>query len=198
MKYMTVEEYLAFEDASTEKHEFIGGVVYAMAGAGVSHNRVVRNTVVEIGQFLKEKPCEIFQSDLKVHVKTESGISYPDITIVCDELQFLETRTDVVTNPSVIVEVLSPSTQNYDHGEKFMFYRQIESLQEYILISSMELRIEKFKKEASGSWTLTEYKNLTDKLPIDTIQFQLLLAEIYRDIVFEEKDYTRGIIREGG
>lgn len=196
VKYMTVEEYLEFEETSTEKHEFIGGVIYAMAGAGVSHNRVVRNSVIEIGQFLKGKPCEIFQGDLKIHVKTESGIAYPDISIVCDGLQFLEGRKDVVTNPAIIIEVLSPSTQNYDHGEKFMFYRQIPVLQEYILISSIEAFVEKFKKADSGSWILTEYKNLTDTLPIDTIRYNLPLSEIYRDVVFEERDYTKGIVRK--
>lgn len=198
VKYMTVEEYLEMEDASTEKHEFIGGVIYAMAGADFPHNQVFSNTHGSIWQYLRDKNYRVYGSDLKVNVKTKSDFAYPDLTIVCDGAQFFQGKRGIVTNPSVIIEILSPDTQNYDHGEKFMLYRQIETLKEYILISSMEVWVEKFKRENSGSWTLTEYKNMTDSLPVDTIHFGLPLTEIYRDVVFEPKDYTRGIVRERG
>ncbi|HEX8316504.1 MAG TPA: Uma2 family endonuclease [Flavisolibacter sp.] len=184
IRYMTAEEYLAMEDASPEKHEFIGGEVYAMAGAGFAHNQIVSNAQGEIFQFLKNKSCRIYGSDLKIHVKTTSGFVYPDLSIVCHGAQFMENRGDVVTNPSVIIEVLSPDTQDFDHGKKFMLYRQIPSLKEYILISSMEILVEKFVRH-DDAWTLTEYKSPDNSFSIETIGYQTTLAEIYRDVVFE-------------
>lgn len=195
VRYMTVEEYLEFEESSTEKHEFIGGVIYAMAGADFPHNQIFSNSLIAIGSYLRDKSCRVYGSDLKVAVKTKSEFAYPDLTIVCGGAQFFSGKRGIVTNPSVIIEILSAETKNYDYGEKFMLYRQIETLTEYILISSLELRVEKFQKEAAGTWTMTEYKSLTDALPINTIQFNLPLEEIYRDVVFEEKDYSRGIVR---
>jgi Uma2 family endonuclease len=198
VRFLTVEEYLEMEDASTEKHEFIGGQVYAMAGASFAHNQIASNTLIGIGSFLRDKPCRIYGSDLKIHVNIESGFAYPDLSIVCDGAQFLEGRKDIVTNPCVLIEVLSPDTHDYDHGKKFMLYRQIPTLQEYILISSMEVLVEKFIRHESGAWTLTEYRNLDDKISFETINYQTTLAAFYRDVVFEENEELRGkgIVRE--
>src|SRR5215210_5323140 len=143
VKYMTVEEYLEMEDTSTEKHEFIGGIIYAMAGADFPHNQIASNTHGSIWHFLRNKNCRVYGSDLKVNVKTKADFAYPDLTIICDAAKFFEGKRGIILNPSVIIEILSPDTKNYDHGEKFMLYRQIDSLQEYILISSMEPFVEK-------------------------------------------------------
>jgi Uma2 family endonuclease len=196
IKYMTVEEYLEMEDASFEKHEFIGGEVIAMAGAGFAHNQITSNTQIDIGSFLKDKSCRIYGSDLKVHVRTEAGFVYPDLTIVCNGPQFLEGRKDIIVNPSVLIEVVSFHTENHDRGKKFMLYRQLESLQEYILISSLEMRLEKFSKVAANEWTLREYTSPEDLITIDAIGYQTTLAELYRDVVFEEIDFGRGAVRE--
>lgn len=194
---MTVEEYLAMEDASAEKHDFIAGQVYAMAGASFAHNQIAANSLIDIGSFLRNTPCRIYGSDLKIHVKTESGFAYPDLSIVCNGAQFLEGRKDVVINPGVIIEVLSPDTYDYDHGKKFMLYRQISTLREYILVSSMEVRVEKFFRNGSDSWTLTEYRNLNDQFSIDTISYQTRLETYYRDVVLEEANPDgKGIINE--
>lgn len=190
-RFMTVGEYLAMEDASSEKHEFIGGQVYAMAGASFAHNQVVSNAFVDIGSFLKDKPCRIYGSDLKVHVKTVSDFVYPDLTIICDKAQFPENRKDIVTNPSIIIEVLSPQTEDHDYGKKFMLYRQIPSLQEYVLVSSMEPIIEKFTRDSSGAWVLTEYKNMETTIRLETIGYQTTLAEIYREVAFEIDETMR-------
>ena len=187
IKYMTVEEYLAMEDASTEKHEFFGGEVFAMAGATFPHIQIASNAQGEIWQFLKNKSCRIYGSDLKVHVKTEAGFVYPDLTIVCNSPQFLEGRSDVVTNPSVIIEVVSFHTESYDRGKKFMLYRQLPSLKEYILISSLEMRFEKFTKVADNEWTLREFTSAEDVVTIDAIGYQASLADFYREVVFEER-----------
>lgn len=196
IKYMTVEEYLEMEDASFEKHEFIGGEVFAMAGAGFPHNQITSNAHGEIWQFLKNKSCRIYGSDLKVHVKTDAGFVYPDLAIVFNGPQFLEGRNDIIINPSVLIEVVSISTESHDRGKKFMLYRQLESLKEYILISSLEMRLEKFSKVAANEWTLKEYTLPEDFISIDTINYQTTLAELYRDVVFEEREFGRGAVRE--
>lgn len=197
VKYLTVEQYLAMEDAADDKHEYIGGEVYAMAGASFPHNQIASNALGSVWQFLQDKSCDIYGSDLKVHVKTASGFVYPDLTIVCDGPQFLENRTDIVINPSVIIEVTSPDTQGYDHGKKFMLYRQMPTLREYILISSMEVLVEKFVREESGAWTLTEYKEMNKQFFIDTIGYQTTLAKLYRKVVFEvENDNQTGLQNE--
>ena len=199
LKRMTIEKYLEMEDASTEKHEFIGGQVYAMAGASFAHHQITSNCFIGIGSFLSDTSCRIYGSDLKVYMKTAAGFVYPDLTIICNGPQFMEGRRDIVTNPSVIIEVLSPDTQNYDHGEKFMLYRQIPTLQEYILVSSTYVLVEKFIRHTSGAWTLTEYKRLDDSFSIDTIHYQTTLQQLYRDVVFEKEEAEgEGIMSERG
>ena len=173
------------EDGSSEKHEFIDGEVYAMAGASFVHNQIVSNTQGEIFQFLRDKPCRIYGSDLKIHVKTASGFAYPDLSIICLGPEFMDNRKDIVMNPAVIIEVLSPDTYDYDHGKKFMLYRQISSLKEYILISSTDASVEKFIRNETESWTLTEYFNKDDVFTISTINYQTTLEAIYREVVFD-------------
>ena len=192
IQYMTIDEYLAMEDASTEKHEFIGGQVYAIAGASFAHNQIAANSLIDIGSFLRDKQCRIYGSDLKIHVKTESGFVYPDLSIVCNGPQFLEDRKDIVTNPSVIIEVLSPDTYDHDHGKKFMLYRQLPSLREYILISSMAMGVEKFVRNDSASWMLTECYKTEDVLSIESISYQTTLAALYRDVIFEMEPALEG------
>ncbi len=198
LRFMTIEEYLEMDDASEEKHEYYGGEVFAMAGASFVHNQITSNVQGEIWQFLKNKTCRIYGRDLKIHVKTKSTFSYPDLAIICNGAQFSEGRKDIVTNPSVLIEVFSSSTQDFDHGQKFMLYRQIPSLQEYILISSMEVLVEKFIRHESGSWILTEYRSMEDTISIDTIEYKTTLCELYRDVVFETKSDNdgKGIVSE--
>lgn len=181
---MTVAEYLAMEDVAEEKHEYFDGEVIAMAGASFPHNQITANVQRETSVWLKGKSCRIYGSDLKVHVKTKSGFVYPDHTIICNGPQFLDGRNDTVINPVVIIEVFSFSTQEVDHGRKFMLYRQIPSLREYILVSSLEPWVEKFTKDANGVWTLSEYQNSSEALEMASINYQIPLEEIYRDVVF--------------
>lgn len=186
VKYVSIEEYLATEERSQEKHEYYAGEVYAMAGAGVPHNRIVRNALSNIDAFLRGKNCEVFPSDLKINVQTKSSFVYPDLSIVCNGLQFYRDRNDVITNPSVIIEVVSQHTERYDRGKKFMLYRQIPSLKEYFLISSMEMRVEKFTKTAPDAWTMKEFIAPKDAVLVDSIGCELTVAEFYRDVTFDE------------
>jgi Uma2 family endonuclease len=185
LKY-SVEEYLEIEEKSLEKHEFYQGEIFAMAGASIEHNHIVRNALLSIGNFLSGKgSCDIFPSDLRIYIEANSLFTYPDLSIICGEIQTLENYKDNVTNPSVLIEVLSPSTADYDRGGKFKLYRDIPSLKEYILISSTEILIEKYEKQSDGTWVLHEYKNATDIFTISTIGLQLAVNSFYENVVFK-------------
>lgn len=185
IKHVSIEAYLEAEEFAQEKHEYYAGEVYAMAGASVPHNRIVRNTLSGIDAFLNGKKCEVFPSDLKIHVQTKSSFVYPDLSIICDGLQFYKDRNDIVTNPSVIIEVMSQHTERYDRGKKFMLYRQLPSVKEYVLISSMEARVEKFSK-TPDAWTMKEYSDGESILQIDSIEYRIAISEIYRNVIFNE------------
>lgn len=182
--FITVDEYLEQEETALEKHEYYQGEIFAMAGGTIDHNTIVGNTIAEINQFLKGKACRVFPSDLKVHIEANSLFTYPDLSIVCGPLEKWNNRNDVITNPAVIIEVLSKSTENYDRGQKFKLYRGLPSLQEYILISSTEILLEHYKKQASHVWTFSESNEMNDVLKIETVQFTCALSELYRDVSF--------------
>ncbi len=186
LKYKTIEEYLAFEDEADGKHEYYQGEIFNMAGGTIDHNRVVRNTLTAIDQFLKDKTCQVYPSDLKVYIEANSLYTYPDISIICDAPEFYAERKDTILNPAVIIEVLSPGTKDYDRGGKFVLYRQIPSLQEYVLISSMGYSCERFKRQANNQWILTEVKLPTEKIAVETIGFETMLTELYRNVNFTE------------
>lgn len=188
LKYVSIENYLAMERASQDKHEYYAGEVYAMAGASVPHNRIVRNALSSIDVYLREKSCEVFPSDLKINVKTKSAFVYPDLSIVCGGLQLYQDTDDIITNPSVIVEVISPHTERYDRGKKFMLYRQLPSFKEYFLISSMEMRVERFTRTSLDTWTMKEYTEPGGVIAVESTNQRILLAELYRDVVFEKSE----------
>lgn len=187
IKY-TAEEYLELEEASLEKNEFYRGEIFAMAGGTIEHNQITRNTLSLIDSYLsKTDKCQIFPSDLKIHVLTNSLFTYPDLSIICDEIETFGKRKNTVTNPTVLIEVLSASTQDYDRGAKFKLYRDIESLKEYILISSLETLVEKYDKQADGSWVLHEYKKETDCFDIISIGFTITVKDLYRNVEFVQE-----------
>jgi Uma2 family endonuclease len=180
---VSIEEYLEAESKSLIKNEFYKGEIFAMAGASIEHNQIVRNTLYTVEDHLRKGgDCQIFPSDLKIHIKSNSLFTYPDLSIVCGEIETLE--KDIILNPSVIFEVLSPSTQDYDRGGKFKLYRDIPSLKEYILISSNECLVEKYDKQTDGSWLLHEYKNENDLILITTINLQIDVKSLYKSVVF--------------
>ena len=179
---MTLEEYLGFEALSETKHEYHRGEVFAMAGASIAHNTIVSNTISEIGSFLKGKSCRVFPSDLKIRVESADLFTYPDLSIVCEEPKLYHNSKDTIVNPVVIIEVLSDSTESYDRTEKFAFYRRIPSLKEYILISSAEMRIEKYLKKADFVWEYQEYPQGSSSFTIESTGQEILINEIYRNL----------------
>ena len=187
IQQMTEVEYLAFEETSDIRHEFYQGEIFDMAGGSIEHNTIVTNTASELHQVLKGKRCRVFTTDLRIKVKANSLFTYPDITIVCDEPKRYERRTDTITNPTVIVEVLSPSTANYDRGEKFELYRDIPTLKEYILIYANRIRIERFVRTEINKWLLTDYKTREEMLYIESIGESIPLEEIYSRVVFAQE-----------
>lgn len=176
----TPEEYLAFERESDSRHEFLDGEIYAMAGESLSHSRVCVNLSGEVRNKLKGTSCEALSPNMKVRTSTASLFSYPDLTIVCGEPQFHDTKKDVLTNPKVIFEVLSPSTADYDRATKFLRYRMgNETMTDYILIAQDYCFIEHFTKQTDGNWLYRSLSELSDILRIDSINCELNINEIY-------------------
>jgi Uma2 family endonuclease len=153
---MTYADYLAAEAASEIRHEYLRGEVYAMAGGTPSHARLAMAIGVALSNALSGRPCSVFGSDLRVRISATDLSTYPDISVVCGKLEHDEIDPDAATNPILIIEVLSDSTEAYDRGQKFAHYRQIPSLREYVLASQHEARLEAYYKNAEGAWVLDE------------------------------------------
>ena len=175
----TIEEYLQMEEASDEKHEYYQGEIFAMAGAKVPHNIISVNLIKLLGQKLKGKSCEPFNSDQRIYIPQNSLFTYPDISIICGEIVTLNNDDWNIINPVVIIEVLSKATKNYDRGDKFKLYRDIATLKEYILIDSETISIEAFRINDGGHWELEEYKKADNILLIKCIQVSIPVTEIY-------------------
>jgi Uma2 family endonuclease len=181
-KNFTIEEYLEMERASIEKHEYYQGEIFAMSGAGISHNIIFTNVFREVAYKLKGKSCQPFGSDMRTHIPENTLFTYPDISIYCGDIN--EYNEDTIIQPSVIIEILSPSTKSYDRGEKFKLYRDIPTLKEYILIDSGNVNVEAFRFNEHNHWELEEYKKTGDILFIRTVQLSLQLGEIYDGVKF--------------
>jgi len=175
----TIEEYLQMEEASKQKHEYYQAEIFAMSGAGVEHNIIAGNIFSEAKQRMKGKSCRPFNSDQRIHIPHNSLFTYPDISIVCGQIVTLDADNWNILNPTVIIEVLSPSTKNYDRGGKFKLYRGIPTLKEYILVDSESISIEVFCINSSGHWELAEYKDSGDSLVISSVQLSIPVVEIY-------------------
>ncbi|MFT3700742.1 MAG: Uma2 family endonuclease [Agriterribacter sp.] len=152
----TIEEYLAMEEAATEKHEYYKGEIFAMSGTKMPDNTVFKNLFGELTIKLKGKKCQPFGSNMRVHIEANTLFTYPDISIICGEPETLNNDDWNVLNSAVIVEILSPSTKNYDRGEKFKLYRDIPTLKEYILVDSENVNVEIFRLNESSHW---DWKN---------------------------------------
>src|ERR1700722_2289516 len=150
--YLTPEQYLEIERKADFKSEYYNGEMFAMSGARLAHIQVVANAMRELGQQLRRQPCQPLSSDMRVQVANTGLYTYPDIVVVCGEPKFRDDSFDTLLNPTVIVEVLSESTQLYDREKKFELYRSIESFQEYLIISSLHVGAELFTRQPGGGW----------------------------------------------
>ena len=181
-RILSIEEYLEFENDSPEKHEYYQGEIFAMAGAKVAHNMMSGNLYFGLRKRLEGKSCQPFNSDQRIYIPKNTLFTYPDISIVCGDSKTKDNDDYNLLNPSVIIEVLSPSTKRYDRGEKFILYRDIVSLREYILIDSEKVGIEAFRINAGGHWELEEYKSKETTLEIKTVGVIIPLDEIYQGV----------------
>jgi Uma2 family endonuclease len=180
-KGMSIDEYLAFEREATTKHEYYRGEVFAMSGASPRHNIIFGNLFGELSYKLKGKKCRPYGSDMRVHIPENTLFTYPDVSVFCGELKTFNREDDSVIGPVVLFEILSPSTKNYDRGEKFKLYRDIPSLKEYILIDTESIRVEAFRLNHSNHWELEEYKTLEEVLTVRSVDASLSLPDVYLD-----------------
>jgi Uma2 family endonuclease len=183
----TPEEYLALERQAQCKSEYYAGEIFAMAGASRWHNLIVANVIGELRSQLKGRPCTTYPSDMRVKVSPTGLYTYPDVTVVCGEAQFEDHQQDTLLNPTLIVEVLSESTEAYDRGGKFAHYRKLPSLLEYVLITQTKPHVEHYVRQPDNQWLLAEVESLPDTIHLPSIDCRLALAEVYDkvDIVGE-------------
>ena len=175
----TIEEYLEMEKESDLKHEYYRGEIFAMSGPKVQHNIIAGNIFGDLKNKLKGSRCRPFSSDQRIHIPSNTLFTYPDISVVCGEINTLNNDKWNILNPCVLIEILSPSTRSYDRGEKFWFYRAIQTLKEYVIVDSENIQLEIFRVNERGHWELEEYTNTRDKLFIKTIDVYIELTEIY-------------------
>ncbi len=192
--YLTPEEYIALERKATLKSEYLSGEIFAMSGASNEHNLITMNTATGLYNQVAEQGCRVYASDMRVGISAGTAYFYPDIAITCDKPRFEDEVFDTLLNPQVIIEVLSTSTENYDRGEKFDRYQQLESLQEYILISQDQIQVEHYLRQGK-EWIPSELSDLEDELFLPSIGAALSLKQIYRFVELETDDVLQTIRR---
>ena len=180
----TVREYFAFDRASEVRNEYVDGVITGMAGGSPAHNRVARNICVQLETAFGDRACESFIADVRARVSS-SRYRYPDVVALCGEAQFDRENPPSLLNPVVVFEVLSPSTQGSDRDEKFMEYRQLETLTDYLLVSQDKVEVAHFARQSVRQWVVTIYNELQDVVALSSLDVTMSLADIYRKVVFE-------------
>ena len=185
-EYYTAEEYLAIDRAAEYRSEYRNGKILAMAGGSRPHSLIGLNVAAEIRQELKERDCEVHGSDMRVRVSAARFV-YPDVSVVCGEVELDLSFRDTLLNPTVIIEVLSPSTETDDRDDKFARYRRLPSLQEYIIISQSVVLVERYLRNGD-IWTLSDYRKRSDTLALESVGCSVPLSEIYRKIAAPDFD----------
>ncbi len=175
-------EYLRLERQSSIKHEYYAGEIFAMVGASENHNLIAGNLFATLHQQLRRRECKAFVGDMRVKIDQTGLYTYPDVVALCGAADFEDAELDTLLNPTVIVEVLSESTEAHDRGKKFEHYRKIPSLQEYVLISQDRPHVERYFRQANGAWVLSECSGLEATLPLPSIECTLALADVYEKV----------------
>lgn len=181
-QYYTEAQYVQQERMSPGKSEYYHGEIFAMSGATREHNLVVANLVRPLGSQLHEQPCEVYPSDMRVRIPT--GLyTYPDVTVVCGEPQFVDDTRDTLLNPLVVVEVLSKSTEAYDRGKKFEHYRSVDSIRHYVLVTVDRAHVEVYSRDPNSQWVLSEANGMVSAIELPAIQSRLVLADVYHKVL---------------
>jgi Uma2 family endonuclease len=192
----TPEEYLALERIATEKHEYFDGKIFQMSGASYAHNVVRANLVATLRPSLRKQNCDAVSNDLRVHIPATGLYTYPDVVVLCGQAQFLDNTLDTLLNPVALIEVLSPTTEQYDRTTKFDHYRSIPSLREYILVSLANPRVECFRRNQDNTvppenmiWSYRAATSIEDSAKLELLQIALPLREVYERIDFTDEDW---------
>lgn len=182
--YLTPEEYLARERRAEYKSEYFKGEMFAMGGASREHNLIAGNLNRALGNQLLDRPCEVYQSDMRVKVGPTGLYTYPDVVVVCGQPQFEDAELDTLLNPTVLFEVLSVSTEDYDRGRKSAHYRTVPSLREYVLVAQRTCHVEQLTRQPDGRWLLSETDDLEGVLALPSIGCELKLRDVYAKVTF--------------
>jgi Uma2 family endonuclease len=185
--YLTPEQYLEIDRKAEFRSEYIDGEMFAMSGGTRNHARIALNTARRLAEQLDGRSCEVAGGDLRLYSAQRKMFTYPDVFVTCGPDQFLDARRDTITDATVVIEVLSPSTKDYVHGEKFRFYRSLPSFSEYLLLAQDELRAEHYTRQPEGSWLLREFTNPADEIELKSIGCRLRLDSLYQRVEFEPK-----------
>ncbi len=184
-RHFTPEEYLELEIKAPYKSQYVGGEIYAMAGVEPWHIEIVDNITFALKTQFGDRSCKSYSTDMRVRAKAGELYTYPDVAALCGKPEYdFSKRPSTLLNPQVVFEVLSPSTQEFDRGDKFVRYRKLESLTDYVLVASEFMGVEHYARQADGTWTLTEYGRPEDKVSLRTLDCALPLAGIYRRVTF--------------
>lgn len=183
---ITVAEYLAGEREGTIKHEYYEGQVFAQAGASPNHNRIAVRLINSLYSQLSGRGCEVYPSDMRIKVKRTGLYTYPDVTVTCGTEEFEDDHGDTLINPLVIIEVLSPSTESYDRGKKFLHYQMIQSLQEYLLVAQDGTQIEHYVRQPDDQWLYSLETEREGSVMLPSINCTLKLADVYKNIQFQQ------------
>ena len=183
---LSPEEYFRMEEQSEDRHEYFDGEIFAMTGGSHNHNVINVNMVSALDGLLEGSDCQVYSNDMKVRAEEDKRFFYPDATVVCGKIEFEKGRDDMILNPVVVFEVLSKTTMDYDRGTKFVAYRQIPSLREYVLVDQYSHRVEHYKREDGGQWRLEDLTDIGKVLHLSSIDVKLPLERIYRRLDLEK------------
>jgi len=186
-KHYSFEEYLVLEETADDKHEYQDGEIVQMTGGTTDHNKIALNFASNLKFALKRKQYDIFIGDVKLWIPTYRQGTYPDVMLIKGESLYYGNGKTTVINPFLIVEVLSKSTQNYDQGDKFFYYRSIPQFEEYILVSQDQYYVMQFNKTQEGKWLLSEYMGVDSTLSLISVEFQISFPELYENVIFDKQ-----------
>ncbi len=179
---LTEEQYLEIERAAASKSEYYDGEMFAVAGAKQAHNRLVANLIGALHRQFRSRPCDVYPSDMRIMVPATGLYTYPDVTAVCGDQRFLDDQNDTLLNPSLLIEVLSPSTEAYDRGRKFEQYQSIESLRENLLVASDRLHADLYSRQTDGRWLQTAVDTLEGSLKLESVNVEITMSDLYEKV----------------
>lgn len=182
--FISEEQYLELDRAADYKSEYYDGEMFAMAGAGMIHNQITLNAGASLHTQLRGKDCQALMADMRTRIGSAARYAYPDVSVVCGKPEVLDRRKDILTNPTVIIEVLSPSTADFDRGFKFVAYTAIPSLKQYVLIATDRPSIEVFTRQPDGLWSQAKATRIEDSIALDPVGCRLALADVYDRVEF--------------